>query len=359
MKVVFDKLMKLLFNESCKVLETPITLQLDWVEQKCFEIRRSACESKICLKELKELSAQVVIDKVFFSYQGESDRKFFDLDLVSALNYESLLDMSLKVSLFSQDKTGNEFIVMDTAEMFTEEGLRKVEECEVVLTNANLNLEEYLDFLEKQERKHKNITERAILVIDNEDFDFLISKLKTGDLDLGIAIPNEGGLTKAEQIAKWTGFPVDKVDKILKKMESEFQLTNKLVGLIKEEEKRKAEEEKKKQEEEKKGEGKEDPKEEKVDTGPKELTEEEKLALEAAKKERKAQREKDPEYVRKKKEYIENKEREELNSKVMEMVYADVAQQVKMELKERKKLENQTSDALIKQIKGFTEATAQ
>lgn len=34
----------------------PITLQLDWVEQKCFEIRREACETKATLTKHKELS---------------------------------------------------------------------------------------------------------------------------------------------------------------------------------------------------------------------------------------------------------------------------------------------------------------
>ncbi len=57
MKDTYDELLDMLFSESCKILDMPITLQLDWVEQKCFEIRKSACESKICLKELTELTA--------------------------------------------------------------------------------------------------------------------------------------------------------------------------------------------------------------------------------------------------------------------------------------------------------------
>ena len=54
--------------------------------------------------------------------------------------------------------------------MFTEQGLKRIEEAEVILTNTDLNLESYLTFLEKQEKKHKNISEKPILVIEMEDY---------------------------------------------------------------------------------------------------------------------------------------------------------------------------------------------
>ncbi len=56
MQTLFNDFLNLLFAESCKILKTPITLSLDWVEQKCFEIRKAACESKTSLLKLKELS---------------------------------------------------------------------------------------------------------------------------------------------------------------------------------------------------------------------------------------------------------------------------------------------------------------
>ena len=56
MKNVFSDFLNILFTESCKILKTPITLQLDWVEQKCFEIRRDACESKTTLIKHKDLA---------------------------------------------------------------------------------------------------------------------------------------------------------------------------------------------------------------------------------------------------------------------------------------------------------------
>lgn len=55
MEGLFLDFLNLLFAESCKVLKTPIALQLDWVEQKCFEIRKEACESKTTLVKLKDL----------------------------------------------------------------------------------------------------------------------------------------------------------------------------------------------------------------------------------------------------------------------------------------------------------------
>ena len=55
MQNLFMEFLNLLFSESCKILKTPIALWLDWVEQKCFEIRKAACESKTTLVKLKEL----------------------------------------------------------------------------------------------------------------------------------------------------------------------------------------------------------------------------------------------------------------------------------------------------------------
>jgi hypothetical protein len=45
-------------------------------------------------------------------------------------------------------------------------------------------------------------------------------------------------------------------------------------------------------------------------------------------------------------------------SMVLEMVQEDTAVAMKFELKERKKLEQQTAEALFKSIKGFTEGSA-
>src|SRR5690242_15098999 len=45
-------------------------------------------------------------------------------------------------------------------------------------------------------------------------------------------------------------------------------------------------------------------------------------------------------------------------SLVLDLVTTDTTETVKFELKERKKLESQTAEALFKSIKGFTENTA-
>ncbi len=52
------------------------------------------------------------------------------------------------------------------------------------------------------------------------------------------------------------------------------------------------------------------------------------------------------------------KDKEEMISMVLEMVQEDTALAMKFELKERKKLEQQTAEALFKSIKGFTEGSA-
>ena len=137
-------------------------------------------------------------------------------------------------------------MLIDTPECFTEAGLKRIEEAEVILTNTDLNLEDYMTFLEKQEKKHKNISEKPILTIEMDDFNKLKQLVEKGEISLGIKAESEKGLSKAEILHRWTGFPIEKLQKVLKSLKTDFQLTNKLVGIIKEEEKRKAEAEKKK-----------------------------------------------------------------------------------------------------------------
>lgn len=105
MKDLFMDFLNLLFSESCKVLKTPIALSLDWVEQKCFEIRKAACESKTTLVKLKELCGQVIIDKVFFSYNTNPvDKVYTDYDLIGALNFDNIVDMQMRVGFYSPDE---------------------------------------------------------------------------------------------------------------------------------------------------------------------------------------------------------------------------------------------------------------
>jgi hypothetical protein len=176
MQGIFTEFLNLLFTESCKVLKTPITLQLDWVEQKCFEIRKEACESKAALIKNKELSAQVVIDKVFLGYNTTmKERTYNDFDLTGALNFENIVDMRLKVGFYTTDERVKtpDFLVIAGPDLYTEAGIKRLSEAEVALT-CDLNLEEYLVFLEKQERKVKGISEKPLVMIDREDFDIVL-----------------------------------------------------------------------------------------------------------------------------------------------------------------------------------------
>lgn len=126
----------------------------------------------------KELSGQVVIDKVFLSYNTTSkERIYTDYDLVGALNYENIVDMQLRVGFYSSDdrvKTP-EFLIISSPDLYTELGIKRLSEAEVALT-CDLNLDEYLVFLERQERKVKGLTEKPLVLIDREDFEEVFTK---------------------------------------------------------------------------------------------------------------------------------------------------------------------------------------
>ena len=179
MNTLFNDFLNLLFSESCKILKTPITLQFDWVEQKCFEIRKAACESKATLVKLKELCGQVIIDKVFLSYNTNPiDKLYTDYDLVGALNFDNIVDMQMRVGFYNSDEYFKtpEFLVIKSTDLYTENGLKRLAEAEVVLTSDELNIDEYYVFLEKQERKIKGLTEKPIVLIDTSDFDEVVWK---------------------------------------------------------------------------------------------------------------------------------------------------------------------------------------
>lgn len=175
---IFHQFLNLLFTESCKVLKTPIALQLDWVEQKCFEIRKSACESKTTLVKLKELCGQVIIDKVFLSYNTSPKEKvYMDYDLVGALNFDNIVDMQMRVGFYNaadENFKTPEFLVIKSTDLYTENGLRKFAESEVVMTSDELNIDEYLVFLERQEKKHKGLAEKPLIIVDQSDFEEII-----------------------------------------------------------------------------------------------------------------------------------------------------------------------------------------
>lgn len=81
----------------------------------------------------------------------------------------------MRVGFYSDDdrvKTP-EFMVISSTDLYTELGIKRLAEAEVVLS-TELNLEEYLVFLERQERKAKGISEKPIVLIDKEDFDDVI-----------------------------------------------------------------------------------------------------------------------------------------------------------------------------------------
>ena len=77
----------------------------------------------------------------------------------------------MRVGFYSADETVKtpEFLIITSTDLFTELGIKRLGECEVALT-CNLNLEEYLVFLERQERKVKGISEKPIVTIEIEDF---------------------------------------------------------------------------------------------------------------------------------------------------------------------------------------------
>jgi hypothetical protein len=260
MNSLFNDFLNLLFTESCKILKTPIALSLDWVEQKCFEIRKAACESKTTLVKLKELSAQVIIDKVFFSYNSTPiDKVYSDYDLLGALNFDNIVDNQMRVDFYSAEESFKvpEFLVIRSTDLYTENGLRCLSEAEVVMTSDELNIDEYFVFLERQERKIRGLTDKPIILIDKEDFELVIKKYHIDQIHLqqseaAESDPNDEVGKHALIISEWTGIDYTSIEKMLKQQgtfDSDFSLTSKLNGLIREEQK-KQEEKKKKQEEE-------------------------------------------------------------------------------------------------------------
>jgi len=202
----------------------------------------------------------VIIDKVFFSFNSTPiDKVYTDYDLLGALNFDNIVDNQMKVDFYSPDESFKvpEFLVIKSTDLYTENGLRCLSEAEVVMTSDELNIDEYFVFLERQERKIRGLTDKPIILIDKPDFEEVIQKYQVDQIHLNQVQPDDDDesdeiVKHARIISEWTGIDYASIEKMLKQQgtfDSNFSLTSKLNGLIKEEQK-KAEEKKKKQEEE-------------------------------------------------------------------------------------------------------------
>ena len=318
----------------------------------------------------------MIIDKVFFSYNSQAlQKEYADYDVTGAINFENIVDMQLRVGFFSADDRERtpEFMVATSTELYTELGVRRLAEAEVVLS-SELNLEEYLVFLERQERKVKGVAEKPIVLVDREDFEDLRQKYLIDKVHLRTAEPEPEAdearkqerefEQQAQIISEFVGLEYAKVLKMVRTVDSDFSLTSKLNALIKEEQKKLEAERKKKQEEEEEAKRREKNQQEGLfDVGEEEEKKaddtqeaQELLDVQELKKLKKEQM--TPEELRRKQEKQQQKERDEMISQVLDLVQEDVATAMKFELKERKKLEQQTAEALFKSVKGFTEASA-
>ena len=117
----------------------------------------------------------MIIDKVFFSYNTSGkDKVYTDYDLVGALNFDNIIDMQMRVGFYNgadENFKTPEFLVIKSTDLYTENGLKKLAEAEVVLTSDELNIEEYLVFLERQEKKVRGLTEKPMILVDQADFE--------------------------------------------------------------------------------------------------------------------------------------------------------------------------------------------
>lgn len=68
-------------------------------------------------------------------------------------------------------------MIISGPDLYTEDGLIKFGESEITLT-CDLNLDEYLVFLDRQERKVKGISDKPLIMVDKEDFEEIQSKYK-------------------------------------------------------------------------------------------------------------------------------------------------------------------------------------
>jgi len=84
----------------------------------------------------------------------------------------------MRVGFYNSDEYFKtpEFLVIKSTDLYTENGLKRLAEAEVVLTSDELNIDEYYVFLEKQERKIKGLTEKPIVLIDTSDFEDVVRK---------------------------------------------------------------------------------------------------------------------------------------------------------------------------------------
>jgi hypothetical protein len=85
----YQPLLKFVCKESSIEMKGDIML-LDWLEYKCFAIRKYACENQQSLAKHREVQAFLVKNKVYVQYENASrDKNMVSVPLKSALNFKN------------------------------------------------------------------------------------------------------------------------------------------------------------------------------------------------------------------------------------------------------------------------------
>ncbi len=140
---------------------------LDWLEYKCFSIRKYACENQQSLARQREVSASLVKTKIYVNYEVNGEKNMTGVKLKSALNFKNFeerkeikLVHSNDVFVTGENKQSEKQIVLIDPEtlMSRASGLDILNSCEAVITyNTDLNQLIKKIFVKQREDRDKYI----------------------------------------------------------------------------------------------------------------------------------------------------------------------------------------------------------
>ena len=122
---------------------------LDWLEYKCFAIRKYACENQQSLARQRDVHASLITTRIYVNYEVNGEKNMSGVKLKSAVNFKNFeerkeikLVHSNDVFINGDNKSSEKSIVLidpDTL-MSRASGLDILNSCEAAITyNTDLN----------------------------------------------------------------------------------------------------------------------------------------------------------------------------------------------------------------------------
>ncbi|CDW71537.1 UNKNOWN [Stylonychia lemnae] len=190
----YQALLKFVCRESSIEMKGDIML-LEWLEQRCFAIRKYACENQQSLVKQREVHITLVKDKLYVSFQHpvlKGQKQLNAIPLLSAVNYKNFEEKKEVKLIHSQDvfisqgdqinKAEQQIVLIDPESLARNNGLDIINAGIGAITyGVDLNKTIKNIFIKQRENRDKYIelAQKTIFLVTEEEFRKILTITKS------------------------------------------------------------------------------------------------------------------------------------------------------------------------------------